>query len=94
MVPERGGEGCNERGGQQANEPGDPDRGRPARVVGEDTECDEVRPLGRDRCPPRKLETPDVSVAKDGNEPAERVTHSTYAHPAIESQKPAPNKAA
>ena len=92
MVAERGREGRHERGGQQADQPGDPYRSRPARVVREDAERDEVRPLGRDRCPPSELEAPDVSVAKNGNEPGERVTDSSYPHPAIESQKPATNK--
>src|SRR4029453_5364411 len=75
-----------ERGRAQANEPGDTGRGRPARVVGEDAERDEVRPLGGDRCPPRELEPPDVSVGKDGNEPGERVAHSSDPHAPIESQ--------
>ena len=90
-VAERSRKGSDERGRQHADEPCDAHPDRPARVVGEDAERDEVRPLGRDRRAPRKLETPEVLVAQDGNESGERVNR--WAHPAIESQKPTADKA-
>jgi len=48
---------------EQAGESGNSDSGRATAVIGEDTEGDEVRPLGCDRGAPGELGTPDVVVA-------------------------------
>ena len=89
-VAERSSEGSDERRGQHADEPGDSHRDRSTCVVGEDAERDEVRPLGRDRRAPRKLETPKIVVAKDGNQAGEGLNGAVQA--AIESQRPAADK--
>jgi len=57
-VAERRRERREKRSGKQAHEPGDADRERPARVVGEDAERDEVHPLGGDRRAPGELSPP------------------------------------
>ncbi len=64
-VAERRCERGDERSGQHPHDAGNPDADRPALVVREDPEGDEVRPLGGDRRPPRKLDTPQVLVAQD-----------------------------
>ena len=78
-VAQRRRERRNDRRGQQADEPRDADRGRAADVVGEDAERDEVRPLRRDRRPPRQLHASDVRVPKSRTERSEQLAGTPHA---------------
>ena len=90
--PSEAAKGATSAAGSMRTSPAMPTPDRPACVVGEDAERDEMRPLGCDRRPPPEFEAPEVLVAEDGNQAGEGLSRSV--HPAIESQKPAPNKAA
>ena len=61
-VAERGRKGRDQRGRDQADEPDDADAERAVVLVGEDAECHEVRPLGRDRRAPGQLERAQLRI--------------------------------
>ena len=81
-ISQRGREGCEQRRRQQPDEPGDPDGERSARLVGEDTERDEVHPLGDDRRAPAELGPPELPVSPDPTRARERLHRPS--HPSIE----------
>ena len=81
-ISQGGREGCEQRRRQQPDEPGDPDGERPARLVGEDAERDEVHPLGDDRRAPAELGPPELPVPPDPTRARERLDRPP--HPPIE----------
>ena len=77
LAPEAVAQGrCERRDGgrrEQAHETGDPDRRRPAVVVREHTECDEVRPLGTHARAPGQLGAANVGVSSRHAKGGERL---------------------